>query len=558
MTTFSPGRRLLCAAAVVGLAASLGACGGSKSSSSSNSNYLLNVYNGQSGQYTANFNPFSASPTVGTDGIILEPLMFFNQAKADDVQNLLATKYEFADNGQTLNFTLRSGVKWSDGQAFSADDVVFTFNLIKNNAKLNTGGLPITDAVATDPTHVTLKFSAPVYTRLWNIAGSTYIVPKHQWQSASDPSTFTNTAPVGTGPFKLDKFAPSSFTLVKNPLYWDTGKPKIAGLRFTAYSGNDAGTAALAGGELDWAGMFIPDIDKQYVQRDPTHHKYVNDSFLYETNLVPNLAKAPTSDLAVRQAINYALDRDQLIKLAFSGYGAQPSPAELIVPLFNDYLKPAYQSLKLTQDTAKAGQTLAAAGYAKGSDGIYAKGGKKLSFSCIVVSGYSDYISALQIITQQLKAVGIDFSTKQESYAAFIADEQTGNFDFAITNGYGGPAPYYMYDNLLATSQTAPLGQKAQQNYSRFSSPAVDQALAAIAATPPDQKDKLKPLYYQIEDVVVAQLPYIPIQQSSALAEYNTTHATGWPTDANPYAQALPFGAPDAGIVTKTLVPTGK
>jgi peptide/nickel transport system substrate-binding protein len=550
-------RRVACAVAAAALVASVGACSG-KSSSGGSSNYILNVYSGGSGQYTPNFNPFSAAPTVGTQGIIFETLLFFNQARADDVQNVLATKYAFADNGRTINFTLRDGVKWSDGQPFSADDVVFTFNLIKNNAKLNTSGMPITEATATDPTHVTLKFSAPVYTRLWNIAGSAYIVPRHQWQSVPDPSAFTNTSPVGTGPFKLDRFAPSAFTLLKNQYYWDPGKPKAAGLRFTAYSGNDAGAAALAANELDWSGLFIPDINKQYVQKDPAHHKYVNDSFLYETNLVPNLAKAPTNDLAVRQAINAALDRDQLIKLAFSGYGAQPSPAEIIVPLFKDYLKPEYQNLKLTADPAKATQTLEQAGYAKGSDGIYAKGGKRLSFSCIVVSGYSDYISALQIITQQLKAVGIEFTARQESYSAFIADEQTGNFDFSITNGYGGPAPYYMYQYLLATSETAPLGQKAQQNYSRFSSPAVDQALDAIASTPPDQKDALKQLYHQIQDVVVARLPYIPIQQSSALAEYNTTHATGWPTDDNPYAQALPFGAPDAGIVAKNLVPTGK
>jgi peptide/nickel transport system substrate-binding protein len=555
-------RRLLAAVAVAGVVAGgIAACGGdggSGGSSSGASDKLINVFTGASGQLTPNFNPFSQTATPGTLGMIYEPLMFFNQAKADDIQPQLATAYEFADGGKTLNFTLRDGVKWNDGKPFSADDVAFTFNLIKNNPKLNTGGNPLTEATAADATHVTLKFSEVVYTRLWNLAGQTWMIPKHVWSAVPDPSTFINDkAPVGTGPYKLKSFAPQNYVLEKNTGYWEPGKPKVAGFRYQTFNSNESGTAALAAGQLDWTGMFIPDIEKQYVSKDPKNNKYLNESNLYITNLVPNLAKAPWNDKAVRQAISYGLDREQIIKLAFAGYGKLPGVAALPVPLYQDYIKPENRDAKLEFNKAKAIQTLEQAGYAKGSDGIYAKDGKKLAITCLVVQGYSDYISAMQIITQSLKEVGIQFAKKEVSYASFANAQQVGDFDMIITNAYGGVTPYYWYNNMFATKQTAPLGKVAPANYSRYSNPAVDASLATIEKTDPKNLDALKAEFGKIQDVVVADFPYIPLQQSSALAEYRTVNATGFPTEDNHYALGLPFGNPDGGIVAKNLTPVG-
>lgn len=561
--TGSRSRRLLAAVAVAGvLAGAVAACGdgggGGASSGGGNSNKIINVFTGASGQLTPNFNPFSQTATPGTLGMIFEPLFFFNQAKADDIQPQLGTEYTFADGGKTLNFTLRDGVKWSDGQAFSADDVAFTFNLIKDNEKLNTGGLPITEATAADPTHVTLKFSQGIYTRLWTIAGQTWIVPRHLWSGVPDPSAFTNDkSPVGTGPYKLKSFAPQNYVLEKNTNYWEAGKPKVAGFRYQTFNGNESGTAALAAGQLDWTGMFIPDIEKQFVSKDPKNNKYLNESNLYITNLVLNLAKQPWDDVAVRKAISYALDREQIIKLAFSGYGKMPGVAALPVPLYQDYIKPEYRDMKLEFNAQQAAQTLEQAGYAKGPDGIYAKNGKKLAITCLVVQGYSDYISAMQIMTQELKAVGIQFTKKEVSYASFANAQQVGDFDMIITNGYGGPSPYIWYNNMFAKKQTAPLGKVAASNYSRYSNPAVDASLATIEQTDPKDTEAIKAEIGKIQDVIVKDFPYIPLQQSSALAEYRTVGVTGFPTEENHYALALPFGNPDAGIVAKNLVPVG-
>jgi peptide/nickel transport system substrate-binding protein len=563
-------RRLPGVLAAAGLALSLtAACSGggappvaaggataAQKSSAPASTRILNVYTGASGQYTPNYNPFTPSPLHGVQGMLYEPLMFFNQAKPGDIQPQLATAYQFADGGRTLTFTLRTGVKWNDGQPFTADDVVYNFELAKKNPKLNTGvnsgGNVMTSAVATGPSHVTLKFSEPAYTRLWNIAGQSWMVPKHTWEKIKDPSTDTNAGPVATGPFMLDTFTPQSYVLKKNPLYWEAGKPKIAGMRFWSFNGGDAATTALAAGQLDWSGLFMPDIEKQYVAKDPAHNKYKNEAFLYVTNLVPNLSKAPFTDLAVRQAINVALDRKKIIDLAFVGLGKMPSPLGLVLPQYQDYIAPQYANAQVEYDPGKARQILEQDGYKRGPDGVYAKNGKRLSITCTVVTGWTDYISTMQIVRQQLKDVGIEFKSKEVSYNAFTAAQTSGDFQMHITNAWGGPSPYYMYNNILSSTNVPPLGQ----NQARWRNAKVDAALAAIAQTPPEDVGAIKQAVYQIQEQLVAEVPYIPIQQSSALAEFRTVNATGWPSEQNPYALALPFYTPDGAIVAKNLVPT--
>ncbi len=516
---------------------------------------VLNVYTGASGQFTENYNPIGQgiTPLHGSQGMIYEPLMFFNQAKPGDVQPLLATAYEFGDDGKSLTFTIRQGVKWNDGQPFTAEDVAFNFTYRRDNKDLNNvePASLIDEVTVLDPAHVKITFKKVVYTWLWQMAGQYWMVPKHVYEKIEHPNKETETEPVGTGPFMKDTFTPQSYTYKKNPNYWEPGKPKIAGLRFFSFNSGDSSVQALAAGQLDWAGLFMPDPEKQYVSKDPQHNLYKNEALLYVTNLVPNLTKAPLNDLAVRKAINVALDREKIIKLAFAGLGKMPSPLELVLPLYQDYVSPKYADLTLKYDPAEARRLLEAAGYTKDDDGYYAKNGKRLSVTCHVVTGWTDYISAVQIMKQELKDVGIEFTYKEVSFNAFTNLQQKGDFQLMLWNGYGGPGPYYMYNNILNSESIPP----ANQNMARWKNAEVDAALKAIASTPPEQTDAIKQQIHLIQDQLVAEQPYIPLQQSSSLAEFRTVNATGWPSDENPYALTLPFSVPDNGIVAKNLVP---
>jgi len=517
----------------------------------------ITVYDGASGAFTKTFNPFP--PTNNNHparGMIYQPLMFFNLAKAGDVQKLLATGYQFGDGGRSVTFTLRDGVKWSDGKPFTSDDVVFTFNLMIRYPKLNTMALPLAGATAADPSHVTLTFTRPAYTDLWFFAGKTYIVPRHLWQSVTgDLFTYTNVNPVGTGPFVLNSFSAQSYVLAKNNNYWDKGKPRIDTIRFVSYSGNQAGLTALLNGQINWSGMFIPDIEKTYAAKDRANNKWINTPQLI-TQLSANVVQGPTANLAVRQALYYGMDRDQLNRIAFSGKDTPTSPAELLLPRDRKWLAGDLAGAKPSYDPGRAEQVLQQAGYTKGGDGIYRDpGGRKLTVTCKVVSGFTDYISALQVMKQQYAKVGIDLETQELSYAAWASDRDNGKFELVMDNLYGGPDPYYLYSYFYGTANSAPIGQAAPKNYSRFSDPVVDQALTTIAGTQDEAVQKQA--YAQIQHQIVAQMPYIPVMQSSTLIEFKAPKVTGWPTDQNLYALAAPFAEPDVGIVAANLRPAG-
>ncbi|HVQ90857.1 MAG TPA: ABC transporter substrate-binding protein [Mycobacteriales bacterium] len=543
-------------AAALIAASALAACGdnssdANKAGGSTGNN--INVYNGDSGNIVRNFNPFIDGARGGTRGMIYETLLFYNQGKANDIRPWLADKYEVAADGKSVTFNLHPGIKWTDGQPFTADDVVFTYELLKKYPQANLRGLPIAGAKKIDDLTAEVDLTRPGFADMWYLAGQTVIVAEHIWKNIADPTKDQNENPVGTGAFKLTQFSTQSYTLSKNDQYWQPGKPKLNSLRFVSYNGNTAALTALNAGKIDWASIFIPDIEKAYVAKDPQHNKYVNIPPGFIANLVPNLDKWPTSELPVRQAINLALDREQIAKLAFSGaHIAPPNPAAIIEPRDSQYLAPEFQGKKLTQDTAAAQQTLTDAGYTKGSDGIFVdKQGRKLSINCLVITGYTDYISALQIMKQQLKTVGIDFNYQELSYSSFTAKRNTGDYQLEMDAAYGGPGPYYLYNYMLNSKTTAPIGKQATSNYARFRDPQVDKLLGDASGT--QDPEKQKQAYYSIQRIYVQKLPYIEVTQVGALTEFRTERLSGFPTAENPYALPVTWSQPDIGVVAAEL-----
>ena len=536
---------ILCLSAALVAGCSAGGSGGSGGGKP----VTLTMYTGGTGALANNFNPYSPTANVATQGMIYEPLMFFNLGRANDVRPLLATKYEWSADGKAVTFTLRGDVTWSDGQKFTAQDVAFTMNLLKAHKALNIAGLPLAEITVGDSTHVTVGFTRPAYTDLWYVAGQTWIVPEHNWKSISDPATYTDPRPVGTGPFTLDKFSPQNFTLKKNEHYWQQGKPEVGGIRFIALSNNAAALSALQSGQVDWQSAFIPKIDQVW-GKTGAGHEWINTP-LSQTTLMANLEKFPTNDKAVRQAIYYGVDREQLNNVAFDNQASETNCGLVLQPRDLTWLAPDLPNLTPTHDPAKAQQILEADGWRRGGDGIYAKDGTRLSLVVKVITGYSDYIAALQAMTQQLRTVGIEIRTQQISYAAFTADRNTGKYDLVMDAVYGGPTPYYLYNNFLNSVNTAPIGQQANPNYARFRDPAVDRALATVAGT--NDQATQKAAYATIQRTICDQMPYIPLITNSTLTEYRTDKVTGFPTKDDLYAIPAVYLRPDLAVVATSL-----
>ena len=161
---------------------------------------------------TQAFNPFVPTQSaygMGATGLIYEPLIQFDLASPTINYPWLATSYAWSNGDKTITFTIRQGVKWNNGTPLTPADVAFTFDLVKANAAINSGGLTLS-SVSTSGNTVTLTFPTSQYTNLEQIAGQA-IVPKSQWNGVN-PGTFTDANPVGTGPYMLGSFTPQGFT----------------------------------------------------------------------------------------------------------------------------------------------------------------------------------------------------------------------------------------------------------------------------------------------------------------------------------------------------------
>jgi peptide/nickel transport system substrate-binding protein len=528
--------------------------GGAGATAASGPHGLITATTGSGSPFTDNFNPFSPNITAGTNGMIYEPLMFFNTAKAGDIEPWLAKSYTWNSDGTAITFKLRTGVTWNDGKPFTAADVAYTFNLDAQEPALNTSSLPIKSAAASGDDAVTVTFTKPAYQDLVYIAGRTMILPQHIWSTVSDKKTWADPKPVGTGAFVVGKINSQVLELTANPHYYQPDLPKVKTIRFLTFTGNSSADEAIEAGQIDWGGGFVPDIKKNFLAKNAKYA--VEDIPLSVTYLVPNYQQGPTSSKAVRQAISQALDRDFISQSVYDGYAPPVNPMDLLTPNFNSILDPSLADRKFPPaDPQAAKATLQAAGYTLGPDGIFKDpGGKPLSLTVKQVTGWSDYTSVLQIVEQELRAAGIKVTDQSESYNSWLQDQNTGDFQLMIDNFGYTPDPYQYYNQLLNGSLAPPLGKVDQfGDYGRYENPQVDSLLADIAATQDAAKQKQD--YYQIEHLVLQDMPTIALFAAQDEIEFNGNHVKGYPTTENPYAAPPIWLQPDEGWVAMHLAP---
>jgi peptide/nickel transport system substrate-binding protein len=541
--------RTIAAGAAVVTAGVLAACGGSSGGSSSTSSSsgpsgVLTVATGAPA-YVDDFNMYSPNQQDATNGMIYEPMFFYNTVKTGDIKPWLGLSYAWSNGGKTLTVQLRHNVKWTDGKPFTSADVVYTFDQALHSTALNKFALPLASVAADGTYGVTINFTKAAYTDAYYALGRVEIVPQHIWKSISNPTTFLNEHPVGTGAYILTKFSPQVFELTANPHYYLPGLPHFKTVRFIGYTGNTTMDAAIEAGQLDWTGAFIPDIKKTYLAKDP---KFVVSDIPLATNfLVPNMSTGPTTKLAVRQAISAALDRTSISNTVYNGYAPPSNPEALITPNYNSVLDPSLASAKFpSPDAAAAKNILTRAGIAT-----------PLTLTVKMVAGYTDYLSALQIMQQELKPAGINLVIDQEAYTAFTSDQDNGNFQLLIA-GFGfTPDPWSYYYSLLDSSIAPAIGTAdTVGNYGRYRNTQVDSLLGQIADT--TDTSVQNPAFYKIENIFAQQLPLIPLYEAQNEIEFNGHHVGNIPTTANPYGAPAVYIQPDIGWISARLLPVNK
>ncbi|WP_437971432.1 ABC transporter substrate-binding protein [Sorangium sp. So ce260] len=511
----------------------------------------------QQASWVRNFNPLLAEGSVRFPTVagIYEPMLVFNTMKGEYTP-WLATKHAWSDGNKKLTFTTRSGVKWSDGQAFSAKDVAFTFELLKKHPALDLSGVWkfVESVKATDDTTVEFALKR-AYVPGLSYIGHQPIVPEHKWKDVADPVTYSNENPVATGPFtEVKVFQNQVYELGKNPNYWQQGKPAVDGLRFPAYPGNDQVSLAIINGEVDWAGAFVPEIEKVYVAKDPANHHFWFPLVGGMATLYPNSTKKPFDDVRVRKAISMGTDREQIVKIASNNY-TRPADATGLDDAYERWRNPkaaaAGDWVKL--DVARAKELLDEAGYTAGPDGIRVKDGKPMRFEINVVTGWSDWVRAVQIIAQNLKQLGIDASLKTYDFSAFFEALQKGTFDMSMGWTVVEPTPYNYYRELMSAELVKPVGEASARNWHRYGDKGADKLLQQFEAA--TEFAEQKRILDEVQMLYAQNAPVIPLFKNPSWGEYNTKRFTGFPTKENPYAKLSPNNPPEYLLVLTELKP---
>jgi peptide/nickel transport system substrate-binding protein len=549
-------KKMLAAGAVTLLAAGLAACsssssgtsagGGSASSgSSSNSNApALVMESSPETSITQDFNPFAGSAPIngmGATGLVYEPLYQFDLANPSQAPYpWLATNYAWSNGGKTITFTIRQGVKWSNGTPFTAADVAFTYKYIEAHGSgsddINLGGTNPTSITQPSSDTVALTFSTPQYMNLENIAGQA-IIPQSVWSKISDPATYTDPTPIGTGPYTLGNYTDEGFTMVANPHYWGGSVP-VPKVYFPVYTTNSSAQNALFGGQIDWTGNYIPSLQTDFIDKSPSTN-YAFEGADSSNALYPNLSKWPTNQLPVRQAIDVALDRDAIDTQGESGLEVPVLNASGITqPAFSDWLAPSLKSDNLPKDGSptQAASILQKAGYTKDSAGFYSKGGQEVDVSITTPGAYSDYANDVSLAVSELNKAGIKATFDNATVDQYDADAANGDFSLLLRWGSGGISPYNLYNGWLNPS----LIGTGNGNYEKLNDPTITADLNKLNGdqTIAEQTTDLAP----IEEYVATQLPVIPTTVSAEWCEYTSSHYTGWPTQSNAYDSCQPSG----------------
>jgi peptide/nickel transport system substrate-binding protein len=331
----------------------------------------------------------------------------------------------------------------------------------------------------------------------------------------------------------LDKFAPTEYRLKKNPSYWNAGKIAPSEVVMPAQSSNQSTNQLdVTSGKFDWSYNYLPDVQKTYVSRDPSHNKYWFPPG-GTIGLFLNLTKAPYNDVNFRKGISLALDRDTIAQKAVNGYTGAASLSGLILPNLEKYLDPSLPNKGLVSQNTKA--SLAAfqqAGYTM-QGGKLTKDGKQASIKIEMPNNFSDWIAAATELKNELAQVGVAVTLDEPQYAQYEQDIQAGTFDAAF-GGFGGTGnPYTDFNNMLNSKYAAPINTPTANNFERFKDPAVDQALAQLAAATSNSAQLQAT--YKLEQYMYQNQPIVLLYYGGSWGLFSTKHFTGWPSAQDPY-----------------------
>ncbi|WP_394708395.1 peptide-binding protein [uncultured Desulfuromusa sp.] len=448
----------------------------------------------------------SDSASSSINGLIYNGLIRYD--KNLQIEGELAESWEVSDDNLTITFHLRKGVVWHDGAPFTAADVKFNYQLYidpKTPTAYAESFKQVKDVETPDPYTFVVHYDKPYAPAL--MSWSMPVHPRHLLDGKDVTKSPLARKPVGTGPYKFsDWVGGEKIVLEANPDYFE-GQPYLKRVVYRIIPDISTQFLELQTGSLDFMGLSPLQYDRQTdtlaFRRLYNKYRYLNFGYTY---LGYNLKRPLFQDKRVRQALSYAIDKQEIIDGVLLGYGAiATGPYKPDTWVYNSTVP------KYSYNPAKARQLLAEAGWKDSNgNGILDKDGKEFSFTIVTNQGNDLRAKTGEIIQQRFKEVGVDVKLRIIEWATFLKEFiNPNNFDATILAWTGGPEPDQY--NVWHSSKAVPGGL----NFISFKNDEVDRLLEEGRRIFDLQKRKV--YYDRFQEILAEEQPYTFLYVGEAL-----------------------------------------
>jgi peptide/nickel transport system substrate-binding protein len=463
-------------------------------------------------------------------GYVFEPMCMVY--KDGTVEPWLAKSWVYDEDAMTYTFTMDERAVWSDGVPLTAEDVKFTFDTsFAHDLYLGSAVKSVVDEITVVDDHtVVFKLNAP-YPGFLVKAGGTLITPKHLLEGVEDITTYTNPDPVGSGPYVYSDYQQGSFIrLVKNEIYWQ-GAPAVDEVIFQDFGGPENSVMPFLAGEID----ILPEMSGQETLipslASAPNSVVLQDQWPSVWYVAPNYRVYPLNVYEVRQAIDLAINKDELINIALSGY-ADAALMGYIPPVNVKWANfdCTWEGAGIDQENriAMANEILDNLGYAVGNDGIrVADDGTRLSFSLMCLSQYPSYVRAAEMIKSYLEGIGIEIIVETKDagtlFGEIVFNDNGGDkWDLLLHGSTIGTDP------IDIENEWAPTSTSAWYNANAFGwDNAATKAVFDAAKTEMDETARIA-LVKEAQQMFADELVVITLGHRQHVAAYSTANFEGW------------------------------
>ena len=443
----------------------------------------------------------------------------------------LAEDYSVSEDGLTYTFQLRKGVSFTDGTPFTAEDVKFTFDYMKEHPYKWVSVSMVEEASVVDEHTVEIKLNKTYNPFLSDVAGSLPILPKHIWENVTEPETFTEPeAAISTGPFILENYdsAAGTYTLKANEDYF-YGDVQIDKLVIANVSGGDSKEALLSG-EIAAA----PNISYKAAMslKDSPEYTVLEGPGLSVTRLYFNFDEEAMAVKEIRQAMYHAVNLDEIVEKAYGGAG-YPGSAGHVQP-GTPWYNPDVRQYAYDVETAK--EMLSEAGAADSNgDGILEYNGEEMSYTLTFTENDE---KLAELLVSYMKAVGIELVPQSADDATVKAAISEGNFELAFnTNGSFGGDPVFLSRFATVGADGAP--SVTGQGGTTWESEEYNRIYNESAVEQDDAKRHQQ--VNELQEIIAEELPCLTLYYKKAVAAYNNTIFDGFYYTPDGISIAVPF-----------------